>query len=73
MAQAQLDLIKFSLNLPILIKNCEIPIWFNFQESKFKVYYEKSGIEVSSSSFQEIVNHLIHTHQISIADHYEID
>jgi len=59
MAQAQLDHIKFSLNIPICLKKCETTIWYNFQESKFKIYYEKSGVEVSSSSFQQIINHLI--------------
>jgi len=69
MAQAQLDYKKFSLNLPLNIQNCESTVWFNFQESKFKVYYEKTGIEISSPCFKEIINHLIQTHQISITEH----
>jgi len=69
MAQAQVELLKFSLNIQMFIKNCETPVWYNFQESKFKIHYEKSGVEISSKSFKEIVNHLIQTHQISIVDH----
>jgi hypothetical protein len=69
MAQAQIEQMKISLTVPVYIKNCEIPIWYNFQESKFKICYKNSGIEISSSSFKEIINHLIQTNQLSMLDY----
>jgi len=72
MAQAQINHVKFSLNLAIRIPNCETVVWYSYHNSNFKITYEQSGIEISSHSFKDIVNHLLQTHQISLTDHYNV-